>query len=101
MKRILVSCVIFQLVITGCNTGADVDTTTAYASRYKPLASGATLLQGATVLTGTGERLDNTDLYVVRHEYESARDYFPTITIKDGGVVDLGVVKVDPKLFKN
>ena len=62
MKRILVSCVIFQLVITGCNTGADVDTATAYASRYKPLASGATLLQGATVLTGTGERLDNTDI---------------------------------------
>jgi len=62
MKRILVSCVIFQLVTTGCNTGADVDTTTAYASRYKPLASGATLLQGATVLTGTGDRFDNTDI---------------------------------------
>jgi imidazolonepropionase-like amidohydrolase len=33
-----------------------------YASRYKPLASGATLLQGATVLTGTGDRLDDTDV---------------------------------------
>jgi len=33
-----------------------------YPSTYKPLASEATLLKGATVLTGTGERLDNADV---------------------------------------
>jgi imidazolonepropionase-like amidohydrolase len=50
------------LVATGCDTGTDDDEAVPYASRYKPLASGATLLQGATVLTGTGDRLDDTDV---------------------------------------
>ena len=62
MKRTIVSCVIFLCVLTGCNKGPDDDATVPYASRYKPLGSGATLLQGATVLTGTGNRLDNTDV---------------------------------------
>ena len=34
----------------------------AYASQYKPLPSQPTLLRGATILTGTGERLDGADL---------------------------------------
>jgi len=62
MKRTIVSCVVFLLVATGCDTGTDGDEAVPYASRYKPLASGATLLQGATVLTGTGDRLDDTDV---------------------------------------
>ncbi|MBW8809939.1 MAG: amidohydrolase, partial [Lysobacter sp.] len=33
-----------------------------YPSTYKPLAGGAVLLQHATVLTGTGQRLDNADV---------------------------------------
>ncbi len=33
-----------------------------YASRYQALESVATLLEGATVLTGTGERLDGADV---------------------------------------
>lgn len=33
-----------------------------YGSRYRPLPSEPTLLQGATVLTGTGERIDNADV---------------------------------------
>ncbi|MDA0680784.1 MAG: amidohydrolase [Proteobacteria bacterium] len=33
-----------------------------YASRYQPLASQPTILKGATVLTGTGERLENADV---------------------------------------
>ena len=62
MKRTIVSCVIFLLVATACNKGTDADAPRPYASRYQPLASDATLLQGATVLTGTGERLDDTDV---------------------------------------
>ncbi len=34
----------------------------AYASRYAPLPSEPVLFSGATVLTGTGERLDDADL---------------------------------------
>ena len=33
-----------------------------YASTYRPIASPPVLLRNATVLTGTGERLDNADV---------------------------------------
>ena len=33
-----------------------------YTSRYRALPATATLLRGATVLTGTGERLENADV---------------------------------------
>ena len=38
------------------------DTPEPFASRYQPLPGDAGLLQGATVLTGTGERLENGDV---------------------------------------
>ena len=37
----------------------------AFASRYQPLPSETTLIRGATILTGTGERLDNADILLV------------------------------------
>ncbi|WP_462174172.1 amidohydrolase [Pseudoalteromonas xiamenensis] len=36
-----------------------------YPSTYKPYSSSSTLIKNATVLTGTGERLDNTDVLLV------------------------------------
>ena len=36
-----------------------------YPSTYKPLASQSTLITNATVLTGTGERLDDADVFFV------------------------------------
>ena len=36
-----------------------------YASQYKPLPSQPTLLTGATILTATGDRLDDADLLLV------------------------------------
>jgi len=36
-----------------------------YPSTYKPAASPPTLIRGATVLTGTGTRIDNADVLVV------------------------------------
>jgi len=50
------------LVLAACEPGPDQDGPAPYASRYQPLPSVATILQGATVLTGTGERLDNADV---------------------------------------
>jgi len=38
------------------------DGSAAYASRYQPMPSEATVLKGATVLTGTGTRLDDADV---------------------------------------
>ena len=34
----------------------------AYTSRYAPLPAGSVMIRGATVLTGTGERLDGADV---------------------------------------
>ncbi len=51
------------LLLAAC---AEEDTSTGgeppFASRYQPLPSAATILQGATVLTGTGERIDDADV---------------------------------------
>ena len=50
------------LLLAACEQGADSDGGAPYASRYEPLPSAPTILQGATVLTGTGERIDNADV---------------------------------------
>lgn len=47
----------------GCDRNGEEDGAAAFESRYKALAGDATLLKGATVLTGSGERLDNADVY--------------------------------------
>jgi imidazolonepropionase-like amidohydrolase len=49
-------------LLAACEQGADYDGPAPYSSRYKALPSEATILQGATVLTGTGERLDDADV---------------------------------------
>jgi imidazolonepropionase-like amidohydrolase len=49
-------------VLAACEQGADSDGAAPYSSRYEALPSEATILQGATVLTGTGNRLDNADV---------------------------------------
>ena len=50
------------LLLSACEPGADGNDMAPYASRYQPLASQPTILKGATVLTGTGERLENADV---------------------------------------
>ena len=61
--KLTFAVVIGALMVTAC--GSDDDETAdggPYASRYQPLPSSATLLAGATVLTGAGERLDDADV---------------------------------------
>jgi imidazolonepropionase-like amidohydrolase len=61
----LTACVLFA---AGCNKSADnngVNDSIAFESRYEGLAAQSTLITGATILTGTGERLDNADLLLV------------------------------------
>ena len=60
--RIIVLPLSALLLLAACEQGTDGDGPAAYASRYKALPSEATILKGATVLTGTGERLDNADV---------------------------------------
>jgi imidazolonepropionase-like amidohydrolase len=49
----------------GCEQSTDDSGPAAFDSRYEPLPSQTTLIAGATVLTGTGERLDNADVLLV------------------------------------
>ena len=47
--------------LTACENSGD-DGPPPFASQYQPLPSDAIVLQGATVLTGTGERLEGADV---------------------------------------
>jgi imidazolonepropionase-like amidohydrolase len=49
----------------GCAENADDNGPAPFESRYEGLAAQTTLITGATVLTGTGERLENADLLLV------------------------------------
>jgi cytosine/adenosine deaminase-related metal-dependent hydrolase len=55
-----------MVLLAGCDQPAEQasDGAEPFASRYQPLPSGATLITGATVLTGTGERLDGADVLI-------------------------------------
>ncbi len=50
------------ILLSACESDPESDGPAPYASRYQPLPSEATILQGATILTGTGERLENADI---------------------------------------
>lgn len=51
------------ICLAACNSGGpDNDTPEPFASRYQPLPGNTTLLSGATILTGTGSRLENADI---------------------------------------
>jgi imidazolonepropionase-like amidohydrolase len=50
------------LLSQGCDQNVENDGSLPYESRYKALGGVTTLLTGATVLTGTGERLDDADV---------------------------------------
>jgi imidazolonepropionase-like amidohydrolase len=82
MKRITILAGVICAAFTGCDRTGDAngepgkdaaETPAAYSSRYRPLPSEAMLLTGATILTGTGERLDGAD-----------------ILVRDGKVVEIG-----------
>ena len=52
----------FSLLAAACDNDAEDDSGAPFASRYQPLAGESTLLAGAIVLTGSGERLDDADV---------------------------------------
>ncbi len=74
MNRIFVVVTAVVVFLSACDSGPGDGAAEPFASRYEGLESGATLLQGATVLTGTGERLDNAD-----------------VLMADGKIVEVGV----------
>lgn len=62
MYKILVVLTTVVVFLSACEQGSSDDAAVPFASRYAGLDSTSTLLKGATVLTGTGERLENTDV---------------------------------------
>jgi imidazolonepropionase-like amidohydrolase len=74
VNKILVVVTTVVVFLTACDQGPGDEAAEAFASRYEGLESGTTLLQGATVLTGTGERLDNAD-----------------VLMADGKIVEVGI----------
>lgn len=50
------------LILSACESGTYQDGPESYLSRYEALPSETTILQNATVLTGTGERLNDADV---------------------------------------
>ncbi len=53
------------LFVAGCSKDAEDGGPAPYESRYQPLPAQTTLISGAIVLTGTGERLDGADVLMV------------------------------------
>jgi len=65
VNKSIVAVATLTLLVTACEQGADDDGAKPYASRYQPLSGATTtLLTGATVLTGTGERLESADVLI-------------------------------------
>jgi imidazolonepropionase-like amidohydrolase len=65
VKKSIVALATCVLLTAGCSQGEpESGSATAFESRYEPLPSGTTLITGATVLTGNGERLDGADVLI-------------------------------------
>ena len=62
MKLAIVAVAALGILVSACDSAKKDGESGAFASRYQPLESEATLLRGATVLTGTGERFDDADV---------------------------------------
>jgi imidazolonepropionase-like amidohydrolase len=54
-----------MLLAAGCEKSADDNGPAPFESRYAALPSQTTLITGATILTGTGERHENADVLLV------------------------------------
>ncbi len=75
MIKQTVALAILAILISACGQDDDASSTEPFASRYTSLPGAATtLITGATVLTGAGERLDNAD-----------------VLFSDGKIVEVGV----------
>ncbi len=62
MNNLKLAALAAAVLLSACEQGADDAAGKAFDSRYEAMPGSTTLLQGATVLTGTGERLENADV---------------------------------------
>ena len=64
MRISIVAIATLGTLVSACSDAGDSTPPEPFPSRYQPLESDATLLTGATVLTGTGTRLDEADVLI-------------------------------------
>jgi adenine deaminase len=66
VKKSIAAFAACVLLTAGCSESQQHESggTKAFESRYEPLPSGTTLITGATVLLGNGERLDGADVLI-------------------------------------
>ena len=65
MNKLIAAFAACAVLTAGCTQDEGSDGPAAYESRYEALPAQTTLITGATVLTGTGDRLDNADVLLV------------------------------------
>ncbi|MEO1594343.1 MAG: amidohydrolase [Pseudomonadota bacterium] len=72
MKKLYGSAVLLCVaLLSGCGGNDDAATSDgAFASTYDPAAAGPVLIENATVLTGTGDTLENADVLMVEGRIE-------------------------------
>ena len=64
VNRLIGAIAATAIMLAACGDEAADDKTRAFESRYTALPGGTTLIRGAIVLTGTGERLDGADVLI-------------------------------------
>ena len=87
--------------LSGCMQSEKQDTKVEinknpYPSTYKAIAHQATLLRNATVLTGTGERIDNADVLMVDGKITQVGQ---NISATDANVVDVAGKWITPGII--
>ena len=93
MNRIFLTIVIFSLILSSCDNGSDLVNGTPYESIYQPMSSSPTLLRGATVLTGNGERFENTDIILKEGKIDAIG---PNLVAEDIIVIDAKGMWITP-----
>lgn len=63
--RVLITAIVSLTILACGSSNEDISVNAVYASQYTPLPAKNVLIRNATILTGTGERLDNADLLLM------------------------------------
>lgn len=84
------------VMLAACGDKVADDQTRAFESRYKALPGSTTLIRGATVLTGAGERLDGADVLIKDGRIAAVGT---NLTAGDADVVDAAGKWVTPGII--
>ncbi len=102
MRQSLLIVLAAALPLVACAPSTESDDDKAFTGRYQALESGATLLKGATVLTGTGERIENGDVLIADGKIvavgESLADGDAEVVDANGKWVTPGIIDVHSHL---